>query len=1142
MTEGSDSTSSALRGLLAAQFLGAFNDNAWKIIVALLAMRAIRITVPTGPALDAASQSETTLAYVAFTLPLLLVSIPAGYLTDRYSKRSVIVAMKAVEVVLMGAGTALLLLNPAARWPLLVVLGLMGAQSALFSPAKYGILPDLVPHEQLTDGNARLETWTFLAIIAGSALGGWLLAVAGQSAWIAGGVLFVLAVLGLAAALRIPRVAPSRADIAFVSGLKSAAAAILGDRALLLAVLGAAYFWTVASLLGQDVLVYIKSALLVSDAYAGIPLALFGLGVAGGAILASRLSNANVEIGLIPLGAVGLGVFTLILAALAPAFPGLLVLMTLLGVASGLLIVPLDSLIQWRAPRDLRGSVIALANILIFGGVLLGSLLAEALSRLGFGARAILTAVSLVTLAGTVWALRVLPQALLRLVLVLLTHTFYRLQVVGRSNVPAEGGALLVPNHVSFVDGLMVLASLDRRVRFVVEGEYFQSALVGPALRALGAIPIASTGGPRVILRALRDAGECLDRGEIVCIFAEGQITRTGMMNAFRRGLERLIKGRNAAIIPVHLDRLWGSVFSRSRGRFVTKIPERIPYRVTVSFGEPLPRDTPIHEVRRAVSELGAVAAALRRKDRRPLHHAFVRGARRHPFEFAFGDTTGRRMSRLRVAAGATALARALRPRWAGQDRVGVLLPPSIAGALVNLAAPLAGRATVNLNFTAGRGGMESAARQAGLRTVVTSRAFLDKAKIELPSGVEPIWIEEVQAAIGPIAGALAAFFAVAAPIRLLEKACGAARAPSVDDVVTVIFSSGSTGEPKGVVLTHFNVAANVDALAQVYRVDSTDRLLGILPLFHSFGYLLLWFSAAGRLGTVFHPNPLDAAAIGAAVHRFRVTLLVATASFLQIYMRRCTPAQFGSLRLVLVGAEKLQPKLADAFEDQFGLRPLEGYGTTECAPVIAVSTLDFRAPGFYQPGSRRGFVGMPLPGVAVRVADPETFAILPPNTPGMLLVKGPNVMRGYLGRDDLTGKAMRDGWYVTGDIAVVDEDGFIRITDRLSRFSKIGGEMVPHGRIEEALQEIAAERMQVFAVTSIPDEKKGERLAVLTTLPESRVRDIAARLQASGLPNLFIPRLDHFVTVEKIPLLGTGKLDLREARRLAIAALVPAQ
>ncbi len=292
----------------------------------------------------------------------------------------------------------------------------------------------------------------------------------------------------------------------------------------------------------------------------------------------------------------------------------------------------------------------------------------------------------------------------------------------------------------------------------------------------------------------------------------------------------------------------------------------------------------------------------------------------------------------------------------------------------------------------------------------------------------------------------------------------------------------------------------------------------------------------------ILHPSPLDAGVIGELIQRYRATLLLATPTFLQIYMRRCTPAQFGSLRIVLAGAEKLSDRLVQAFEANFGIRPLEGYGTTECAPVVAASAPDFRAAGFYQPGSRRGFVGQPLPGVAVRIVDPDTFAPLEPGTPGMLLVKGPNVMRGYLGRDDLTAKVMRDGWYVTGDMAMLDDDGFLRITDRLSRFSKIGGEMVPHGRVEEALQEAANAPMQVFAVTAVPDEKKGERLAVLHTLEDSALPAVLEKMAASGLPNLFIPRRDQFVRVEKLPILGTGKLDLREVKRIATEALAAPQ
>jgi acyl-[acyl-carrier-protein]-phospholipid O-acyltransferase/long-chain-fatty-acid--[acyl-carrier-protein] ligase len=314
--------------------------------------------------------------------------------------------------------------------------------------------------------------------------------------------------------------------------------------------------------------------------------------------------------------------------------------------------------------------------------------------------------------------------------------------------------------------------------------------------------------------------------------------------------------------------------------------------------------------------------------------------------------------------------------------------------------------------------------------------------------------------------------------------------------------------------------------------------MLGILPLFHSFGTMSTWFALSSGQGVVCHPSPLDAAAIGALVARYRVTMMLTTPTFLQLYLRRCSPAQFGSLRIVLAGAERLTESVARAFEDQFGVRPLEGYGTTECSPVVAASTLDFRAPGYYQPGSRRGTVGQPLPGIAVRVVDLDTGVVAPPGKPGMLLVRGPNVMKGYLGRDDLTAQVMRDGWYVTGDVAIHDEDGFLKITDRLSRFSKLGGEMVPHGTVEEALQKAWGKAEPVFAVTAVPDPRKGERLAVLHTLDAAAIPAILEKAAASGLPNLFLPRRDAFVRVDQLPLLGTGKIDLRAVKDTAAAAL----
>jgi acyl-[acyl-carrier-protein]-phospholipid O-acyltransferase/long-chain-fatty-acid--[acyl-carrier-protein] ligase len=554
-----------LRGLLTAQFFGAFNDNAWKLIVALLAIRAVAGTLgASGPTFEEASQTRTTIAFVIFTLPLMLVSLPAGVLADRLSKRTVIVTMKAIEVLLMAAGTAALVINPSGWLLPLVVLGLMGVHSALFSPAKYGILPEILPHQQLSWGNGLLEMWTFLAIIAGTAAGGLLLDLVGESTWIAGLILSAFAGIGFVASWAVPRVQPARSEGGVITTAKIAWAAMRDDRVLRLAVLGSALFWTVGSLVGQDILVYAKAVLRLPDAQAGLPIAMLAIGIGVGAALAGKVSAGKVEYGLLPLGACGLTLFLFLLGTLVPGLLGTLVLMVLLGVASGLLVVPLNSLIQWRSPDDRRGAVIALSNTFVFGGVLVGSLGAKALSWAGLSASGILVAASVASGAGTLWALWLLPDAFLRFVLVLLTHTFYRLTVAGREHVPETGGALLVPNHVSFVDGLFLLASLDRPIRFVVEARYWHHPLLRAFMKSLGAIPISTAGGPRVVLRALREAGRYLDAGEIVCIFPEGQLTRTGMLLPFRRGFERIVKGRVAPLSPC----TWigsGEAFSATR-------------------------------------------------------------------------------------------------------------------------------------------------------------------------------------------------------------------------------------------------------------------------------------------------------------------------------------------------------------------------------------------------------------------------------------------------------------------------------------------------------------------------------------------------------------------------------------------------
>jgi len=537
-------------------------------------------------------------------------------------------------------------------------------------------------------------------------------------------------------------------------------------------------------------------------------------------------------------------------------------------------------------------------------------------------------------------------------------------------------------------------------------------------------------------------------------------------------------------------------------------------------------------EARQAVLELGAEAFARRKRQMSTIPESFIATARRHPFRFAMADMRTPKLRFFPALVKTIFLARRLRPVWKEEQTVGVLLPPSIGGVMVNLAAMLAGKISVNLNYTASDAVVESCAQQSGLKTTITSRAFLEKIKVQPPG--RPVYLEDL--AENPRTGEKITAFCAALFLSsgAIERIAGNKRRTELDDVATVIFSSGSTGDPKGVLLSHYNVASNVEQLNQVFMLHKDDRILGILPFFHSFGFTgTLCLTTSAGIGAVYHPSPLDSRTIGTLVSQYRVTMLLATPTFLQAYTRRCAPEDFGSLRFVMAGAEKLPTRVSEAFEDHFGIRPLEGYGCTECSPVVAVNTIDFRAASFRQVGAKRGSIGHPLPGIVLRTVDPETQAAQPLNQPGLLLVRGPNVMQGYLNRPEKTAEVLQNGWYNTGDIATIDEDGFVRITDRLSRFSKIGGEMVPHIKIEEKLQEIAAAPEQVFVVTAVPDERKGERLIVLHTLGGEALKECLARFAEADLPALWKPRPDQFRRIEALPYLGTGKLDLRRVKEL---------
>jgi acyl-[acyl-carrier-protein]-phospholipid O-acyltransferase/long-chain-fatty-acid--[acyl-carrier-protein] ligase len=454
---------------------------------------------------------------------------------------------------------------------------------------------------------------------------------------------------------------------------------------------------------------------------------------------------------------------------------------------------------------------------------------------------------------------------------------------------------------------------------------------------------------------------------------------------------------------------------------------------------------------------------------------------------------------------------------------IGLLLPPSVGGALANVAATIAGRVPVNLNFSAGREAMLSAIAQCGLRTVLTSKAFLEKAKIEAPEGA--VFLEDLLGKTSKFEKARAAVVARFLPARLLAARFGRTKR-TPDSLATLIFSSGSSGAPKGVMLSHYNVLSNIRAMAQVFRITEHDRVVGTLPFFRSFGYTVtIWLPLVSGCGALYHPNPTEANKVGDLIAKRKGTLLLSTPTFCASYTRKCSKDQFSSLRFVLVGAEKLRDSVAIAFREKFGVALLEGYGCTEMSPVVAVNGPNFEAGRDTQIGNKPGTVGHPLPGIVVKVVNPTTLEPIGPNTEGLLLVKGPNRMLGYLGQPERTAEAVHDGWYVTGDIGALDDEGFLRITDRLARFSKIGGEMVPHLKVEECIYEIIGNYRCV--VTGIPDEQRGERLVAFYTCPNVPPTELWRSLADTQLPKLWLPKRENIYQIDALPTLGTGKLDL---------------
>ena len=1116
-------------GFLFAQAQVAFNDNATKLILIGLVQWLL-----------AASEASRLISMISLLLvaPFVLFAPLTGWLADRHARRDVVSASLWLQLAVM-----ILLCGAAFLHSLPLAIGgffLLGLQSAIMSPARWGMAKELAG-ENVGEAVGLMEMLGIAAILLGSLAGGFFIDTVAPlvgSPWNAAvlvlGVLAASCMVALLSFRNVPR-RPAVATTPFgwqaLFGHGQLLSALRKDRSLWRAALGDSVFYFVGGIV-MLTLAQSGRELFPDGAGAarqtGLMLALLGAGVAAGSVFAARLSRRAINLGLVPFGALAMSAVFGILALLVPGSLLFLASLTALGVAGGLYLVPLATFLVDRSREGERGRVLAASSMLssIAGVLAVGAhRLTTAIFHLSTAQQFLLLAILMLVTA--LLAVRMLPQDVLRVVGLFLARLRYSVRTVGVDHLPKTGGALIVCNHVSYVDTIILSLASPRPVRFLSHESFFKTPVLGSLLRVFGAIPIA----PGRAKDALRRASDCIRAGELVCIYPEGQLTRTGCLMELKSGFEIIARRADCPVIVAHLDGLWGSIYSFEGGRYFTKLPRGLRRRTTVSFAAPLSAEAATTaRVREILLTLGEAAFRFRACD--SLARRVLKSLSDDPFRTALVDPTGEKKS-LR-AGELLAMSIALARRWKKslpERRIGVILPPGTAGTLANVGLLFAGKVPVNLNPTLSEFAARACLEQAGIQTILTA------APIEAKCTKFP-WtprVLHIESEIGSISGAqklrdLAAAFLL--PTSLLSRLTGLTKTDP-DAEATLLFTSGSSGLPKGVPLTHRNLVTNILQVSETGFVEKDDRLLTALPLFHSFGLTMgLFFPLVTRRAIVTAPSPLDCDKLAEAARADAPTVLLATPTFLRQYLKRVPRDAFGTLRRVVSGAEKLPADLRVAFRARFGCEILEGYGLTEASPVVSLNLprpgLGVGADGIQQ-GSREGSAGRLLPGVAACLLDPETLAEMPGAQRGLLALRGGNLVAGYLGGQGA--EKFRDGWYITGDIVRIDEEGFLFLEGRSSRFSKIGGEMVSHAAVEQAIASALPSEGTQDCVIGVPCADKGEELVLLTTRSVSR-ETLRRALASSAVPNLWIPRT--IIQVPQLPALASGKLDLAACLRLA--------
>jgi len=1016
---------------LMAQALGAANDNA--LLVLLLMM------VVSG---EAREVRHARLATALFPIPFLLFSPLAGYLSDRFAKHRVLLWTKCPEVLVMTLATIGFALRSIPF--LFVVLFLSATRSAFFSPAKYGTLPEVFEDKDISEANGILELTTDLAIVAGSIAGVYVYSVFQQHLVHAGIVLVVVACLGAVAIAFAPKAPAGNRGAHFawnvLTSFHSDLAEVGPGSTLYYTVVGIAWFAFLGSFFLTVVPLFGTSVLHLSQPRTGLLLAMLLVGVGLGAVIAGRLSGKHVEIGLVPLGSLGITVFTLMLARsgagrtihlLAIPYDTALDLF-LLGFSGGFFIIPLSALLQQRAPAGMKGRLLAFVNVLSFSAVLIAAALSWLLTGpFGMMTRQATLVVALLTLAGSIYVLRMLPDFLVRLVIWLITNTIYRIRTVGEENIPTQG-ALLVANHVSWVDALLVAASTDRMVRFLMFRPYYEWRGLHWFFDMMHVIPVAADDPPEKTADSLERARQEIRRGHTVCIFAEGSITRTGNLLKFRRGLERIASHVDCPIVPIYLDGVWGSIFSFERGRFLFKLPKRLLEPITVYIGEPMPSTTTANEVRQAMQQLSVDAFRAHKESQVPLHVGFIRRAKRRRRGLLAAQADGSRISFGTALVRAIALSGSISHAYAnGEDeRIGVMMPPGIEAMLAHFAIWFAGRIPVDIDAADSAATVRSIVTSSKLTGIVVTREVLNSWSTQvLPARL--IAFDELERVPGRGGVVMLKILLSLLPTRLITRFFVLGNVSNVDQVATILYSypDDPSQAPRGAMLTHHNLLSNLESLRQVFRVTRRDRILGTATFANSMSFTgTLLLPALTGASVAYAGELVGSDALGRFCRDNRVTLIPASPALLEQMIIHVESEELSDLRYVAVGAAPLSEPLQDRFAAKFGVEPLEGYGCPECAPIISLNIPDYGAGSHRQRGRRAGTAGHPLPGISVRIVDPASGREVSQGTEGFLLVRGPNVMKGYVDASESATETLSDGWFRTGERASIDTDGFLKI------------------------------------------------------------------------------------------------------------------